>query len=180
MLLIRVKIGWPKNAGTVSSIRACVLIKLSVKSGRVLESLWHRPGRGSGTCKSTCLIQLNSFNILSIYLFRLNWQPIGIDTGLFFEIAFKCVGNVLKITAKRKKAIKNNFFTPKSILCMHDSLCTFGVTRVENSISSECIRNKIAFLKRFSTCKIVWLCTWRENAHTADPPIAFVGVVNIP
>lgn len=49
IVLDRIRIGWPKNAGTFSSINECVLIKFSVASGNVLESLWHDPGRGSGT-----------------------------------------------------------------------------------------------------------------------------------
>lgn len=50
IVLVRIKIGWPKNAGTFSSINECVLIKFSVASGNVRESLWHEPGLGSGTC----------------------------------------------------------------------------------------------------------------------------------
>lgn len=40
--------GIPKKAGTFSSIKECVLMKFKVKSGSVLESLWHEPGLGSG------------------------------------------------------------------------------------------------------------------------------------
>lgn len=48
-VLVRIKIGWPKNAGTFSSMSECVLMKFNVASGSVRESLWHEPGRGSGT-----------------------------------------------------------------------------------------------------------------------------------
>lgn len=47
--LVLITIGIPKKLGTLSSINECVFIKFSVKSGRVLLSLWHWPGRGSGT-----------------------------------------------------------------------------------------------------------------------------------
>lgn len=47
--LVLITIGTPKKLGTLSSISECVFIKLSVKSGNVLLSLWHCPGRGSGT-----------------------------------------------------------------------------------------------------------------------------------
>lgn len=48
IVLVRIRIGWPKNAGTFSSISEWVLIKFNVTSGNVRESLWHEPGRGSG------------------------------------------------------------------------------------------------------------------------------------
>ena len=41
--------GWPKKAGTASSMREWTLTKLTVTSGRVEESGTHWPGRGSGT-----------------------------------------------------------------------------------------------------------------------------------
>lgn len=50
IVLVRIKIGWPKKAGTFSSISEWVLMKFNVRSGNVRESLWHEPGRGSGTC----------------------------------------------------------------------------------------------------------------------------------
>lgn len=50
IVLVLTKIGWPKNAGTFSSISECVLMKFNVGSGSVRESLWQEPGRGSGTC----------------------------------------------------------------------------------------------------------------------------------
>lgn len=49
IVLTRVRMGEPKNAGTVSSISEWVFLKLSVRSGSVRESLWQEPGRGSGT-----------------------------------------------------------------------------------------------------------------------------------
>lgn len=45
----RVKIGSPKYAGTFSSINGCCLMNVKVGSGNALVSLWHEPGRGSGT-----------------------------------------------------------------------------------------------------------------------------------
>ena len=54
-MLVRINIGRPKNAGTLSSIKECVFIKFNVKSGNVRESLWHEPGRGSGTLKKYTL-----------------------------------------------------------------------------------------------------------------------------
>lgn len=51
IVLVRTKIGWPKNDGTFSSISECVLMKFNVGSGSVRESLWQAPGRGSGTYK---------------------------------------------------------------------------------------------------------------------------------
>lgn len=39
IVLVLIKIGCPKNGGTLSSISECVLMKFSVASGRVRESL---------------------------------------------------------------------------------------------------------------------------------------------
>lgn len=50
IVLVRMRIGWPKNAGTFSSISEWVFMKFNVTSGSVRESLWHEPGRGSGIC----------------------------------------------------------------------------------------------------------------------------------
>ena len=41
--------GWPKKLRTDSSISEWLLMKLSVRSGKVRESLAHWPGLGSGT-----------------------------------------------------------------------------------------------------------------------------------
>lgn len=47
--LIRITRGNPKKEGTASSISAWDFTKLTVMSGRVLESFTHCPGLGSGT-----------------------------------------------------------------------------------------------------------------------------------
>lgn len=39
IVLVRTRIGCPKNAGTFSSISECVLMKFNVASGSVFESL---------------------------------------------------------------------------------------------------------------------------------------------
>lgn len=56
--LVRMTMGWWKNEGTDSSINECVLMKLSVRSGRVRESLTHCPGLGSGTYTTGKLINI--------------------------------------------------------------------------------------------------------------------------
>lgn len=61
IVLVRIKIGWPKKAGTFSSINECVLMKFNVASGSVLESLWHDPGRGSGTWKLQVILKINAY-----------------------------------------------------------------------------------------------------------------------
>lgn len=66
--LVRITIGWPKKLGTDSSISECVLIKFNVKSGRVLESLTHWPGRGSGTLALCTGNQLELIALCSLKL----------------------------------------------------------------------------------------------------------------
>lgn len=65
---MRITIGWPKKLGTDSSISECVLMKLSVRSGSVRESLVHWPGRGSGTFVSCTGSQLEFRALCSLKL----------------------------------------------------------------------------------------------------------------
>ena len=55
---VLVRTGFPKKAGTASSIMECAFTKLSVRSGRPELSDTHCPGRCSGTCKSKCHIYM--------------------------------------------------------------------------------------------------------------------------
>ncbi len=51
MIPVLMTMGDPKNGGTVSSIKECVLMKFRFWSDSDLVSLIHRPGRGFGTFK---------------------------------------------------------------------------------------------------------------------------------
>lgn len=61
-------IGSPKNEGTLSSIKECVLMKFKVRSGNVRLSLWHCPGRGSGTFEPSTANQLELMEACSLKL----------------------------------------------------------------------------------------------------------------
>lgn len=60
--------GCPKKLLTDSSMSEWLLMKLSVKSGRVLESLAHCPGLGSGTLELCTGSQLEFKALCSLKL----------------------------------------------------------------------------------------------------------------
>lgn len=64
IVLVRIKIGCPKNAGTFSSMSECVLMKFNVASGNVRESLWHDPGLGSGTYVNKSETKIKRFSLI--------------------------------------------------------------------------------------------------------------------
>lgn len=64
--LVLITMGWPKKLETDSSMSGCILIKLSVRSGNVLESLTHWPGLGSGTLAFFTANQLELMAVCSL------------------------------------------------------------------------------------------------------------------
>lgn len=81
IVLVLTKIGWPKNAGTFSSISECVLMKFNVGSGSVRESLWQEPGRGSGTCNGKDYVYR-----IALYGMRVYCCKLKVDVQFFFML----------------------------------------------------------------------------------------------
>lgn len=154
--LVLIKMGWPKKAGTASSMSGWVLMKFSVTSGKVLESIAHWPGRGSGTWWGEAMVVYMFY----AYVWNLSWGRAREESICFcFQGKPESLWHIMFPVTTYIPTLSVSYIT------------LVGWTGSQLAFDDACPLNGPSKVSMIS-CRV--------KAQTAEPGMEFSGVVKTP